>query len=293
MGLADWFNKFHSNLKITDGGTISLRYNNITKRLNTDFWNTTSETAHSIYVGSYGRNTAIQGMSDLDMIFQLPYSIYEKYNNYSSNGQSALLQEVKRSIEKTYSTTSIRADGQVIVVPFDDGISFETVPAFINNDNSFTFPNANNGGSWSKTNPKPEIKAIQDRNSECNNNLVTLCRMLRSWKRKWDVPIGGLLIDTLVYQFIENYEFRDKSFIYYDYFCRDLFKWMSEQDSEQSYWRAPGSGQNVYGKGLFQYKAKRCYNLSLEAIKHETANPQEEWSAKQKWREIFGTQYPD
>ncbi|MCV4600250.1 nucleotidyltransferase, partial [Escherichia coli] len=71
-------------------------------------------------------------MSDLDMIFQLPYSEYQKYNSYLGNGQSALLQAVKRSIEKTYATTSIRGDGQVILVPFNDGITFEVVPAFLN-----------------------------------------------------------------------------------------------------------------------------------------------------------------
>ena len=142
MGLGEWFSTFCSNLQVADGGTISQRYKNITKRLNTDFWNTTSDTSHSLYVGSYGRNTAIQGFSDLDMIFQLPYSEYEKYNNYSGNGQSALLQAVRQSIEKTYSTTSIRADGQVIVVPFVNGILFEVVPAFINEKGSFTFPNS-------------------------------------------------------------------------------------------------------------------------------------------------------
>jgi hypothetical protein len=293
MGLGDWFSTFCSNLQVADDGTISQRYKNITKRLNTDFWNTTSDTSHSLYVGSYGRNTAIQGFSDLDMIFQLPYSEYEKYNNYSGNGQSALLQAVKQSIERTYSTTSIRADGQVIVVPFTDGISFEVVPAFINKNDSFTFPNANNGGSWQVTNPKPEIKAIRDRNTSCNGNLVPLCRMARAWKRKWDIPIGGLLIDTLAYQFIDGWQYKDKSYLYYDYMCRDFFKWLSEQDSEQEYWKAPGSGQYVYGKGLFQYKAKRCYNISLEAIAHETATPKQEWSAKQKWRDIFGTVFPD
>ena len=293
MGLSDWFSSFCSNITVKDESTISSRYKSITKRLNTDFWNTDSETSHSLYVGSYGRNTAIQGFSDLDMIFQLPYSVYEQYNKYSGNGQSALLQVVKNSIEKTYSTTSIRGDGQVIVVPFTDGISFEVVPAFINTDDSFTFPDSSGGGSWKKTNPKPEIRAIRERNNACNGNLIKLCRMMRSWKNKWEVPIGGLLIDTLGYQFIENWEHRDKSYVYYDYMCRDFFKWMSEQDSDQIYWKAPGSGQYVYGKGLFQYKAKRCYNISLEAIEHETANPKREYSAKQKWREIFGTAYPD
>lgn len=293
MSLAEWFSDFCSNLTIKDSGTISTRYKNITKRLNTDFWGTTSDTTHSLYVGSYGRKTATQGFSDLDMIFRLPYEEYKKYDNYSGNGQSALLQAVKRSIEKTYSTTSIRGDGQVVLVPFNDGIVFEVVPAFANKDDSFTYPDANDGGRWRITNPKPEIAAIKSRNDVCNGNLKQLCRMMRAWKRKWDVPIGGLLIDTLAYQFIENWEYKDKSYFYYDYMSRDFFKWMADQDSEQEYWKAPGSGQYVYGKGLFQYKAKRCYNISLEAIEHETADPKREWSAKQKWREIYGTSFPD
>ncbi|EOT6560546.1 TPA: nucleotidyltransferase [Escherichia coli] len=293
MGLAEWFCGFCSNLTVKDGGTISTRYRNITKRLNTDFWDSSSDTSHSLYVGSYGRNTATQGLSDLDMIFQLPYSEYQKYNSYLGNGQSALLQAVKRSIEKTYATTSIRGDGQVILVPFNDGITFEVVPAFLNVSDSYTFPDANGGGRWRITNPKPEISAMRLRNNITNNNLVQLCRMARAWKRKWDVPISGLLIDTLAYQFIENWAHRDKSYLYYDFMSRDFFKWMADQDTSKEYWKAPESGQYVYGKGLFQYKAKRCYNISLEAIEHEMATPKREWSAKQKWREIYGSTFPD
>jgi Second Messenger Oligonucleotide or Dinucleotide Synthetase domain len=250
MGIADWFNEFCGNLQVQESGSISTRYKNITRRLNTDFWTTTSDTAHSLYVGSYGRNTAIGGFSDLDMIMQLPYSVYEQYNAYVFNGQSALLQAVKTYVEKTYSKTSIRADGQVIVIPFTDNISFELVPAFLNKDDSYTFPDANDGGRWRITNPRPEIKAIRDRNDACNGNLVPLCRMARAWKRTWDVPIGGLLIDTLAYQFIIDWQYRDKSYLYYDLMSRDFFKWMADQDEKQEYWKAPGSGSSVYGKGL-------------------------------------------
>jgi tRNA nucleotidyltransferase (CCA-adding enzyme) len=95
MSPANWFNSFCDNLKITNEIGISLRYKAITRRLNKDFWQTESETAHSLYVGSYGRNTATGGFSDLDMIMQLPYSVYLQHNSYSSNGQSALLQAVK------------------------------------------------------------------------------------------------------------------------------------------------------------------------------------------------------
>jgi hypothetical protein len=292
MALADWFQTFCLNLQVQEGATISVRYRNIARRLNTDFWTTTSETSHSLYAGSYGRNTAIAGFSDLDMIFELPYTEYLKFGGYQGNGQSALLQAVKRSIEKTYSVTRIRADGQVIVVPFSDGISFEVVPAFLNSDNSYTYPDANSGGRWRATDPRPEIEAIRVRSRATNGNLVQLCRMMRQWKRVWDVPIGGLLIDTLAYQFIENWPYRDKSYLYYDYMCRDFFLWMAAQHLEQAYWRSPGAGQFVHRKGMFQYKARRCYNLALEAIAHETAPIKREWAARQKWRKIFGGRFP-
>jgi hypothetical protein len=294
MGLADWFSTFCANLQVKNVASISLRYKAITQRLNTDFWNTTSETSHSLYVGSYGRNTAIDGFSDLDMVFELPAALYHQYNAYQVNGQSALLQAVRTSMRRTYPSSDIGGDGQVVVVKFTDGMAFEVVPVFENQAGSYTYPDSNGGGSWKTTNPRPEIKAIKDRNDACNKNLVPLCRMMRAWKNQWDVPIGGLLIDTLAYQFIETYEHRDKSFVYYDYICRDFFRYMADQDRTQAYWRAPGSAQRVDRKGTFEYKATRCYNIAIEAIAHEQHKPDsQEWSAKQKWREIFGTAFPN
>ena len=292
MGLAEWFRDLCSNILVQNTGIISSRYRAITRRLNTDFWDTTSETSHSLYVGSYGRNTAIDGISDIDMVFELPSDLYHRYDGYTGNGQSSLLQAVRNSIQQTYSNSSVGGDGQVVIVSFSDGLQFEIVPVFSNNLGTYTYPDSNGGGTWRTTNPRAEIDAIRTRNNECNENLVRLCRMMRAWKRAWNVPIGGLLIDTLAYQFIGNWQYRDKSFLHYDYMCRDFFNYMKEQDKEQEYWRAPGSHQYVDRKGLFQSKAGRCYSISLEAIAHESANPKREWSAKQKWREIFGNSFP-
>ena len=44
MGLADWFSIFCSNIQVQNGAVISLRYKAITRRLNTDFWETASDT---------------------------------------------------------------------------------------------------------------------------------------------------------------------------------------------------------------------------------------------------------
>lgn len=53
----------------------------------------------------------------------------------------------------------------------------------------------------------------------------------------------------------------------------------------------PGSGAYVYGKDRFQWKARRCCNLAKQPIAHESAK--EEWAAKKKWREIYGTSFPN
>ena len=54
-------------------------------------------------------------------------------------------------------------------------------------------------------------------NDNCNNNLKNLCRMCRAWKEKNNVDIKGITIDVLAYNFLSNYEYKDKSYLYYDY----------------------------------------------------------------------------
>jgi hypothetical protein len=287
MSVADNFKSFCDKLIQKD---VSYHYNRITKRFNLDFRGLDSETVYSLYIGSHGRRTATSKTSDIDMLYQLPSSLYEKYNSYTGNGQSALLQAVRESLRKTYSTSSIGADGQVVVVSFEDDVTFEILPAFANVNGNFTYPDSNNGGSWKTTDPKPEIQAIRNRDDEYNSNLRRLCRMARIWKTENNVPIKGLLIDTLAYQFIGQWAYNDKSYLYYDWMMRDFFFFLFNQDSNKSYWLAPGSGRYVYRTGPFEYHAKRAYNSAVDAIQYESEGKQ--YSAKIAWQEIFGTIYP-
>jgi len=293
MNIGEKFNILCNNLTVEQKtrSTISDRYQLITQRLNTDFWSIDSKISNSLYVGSYGRGTAVRGFSDLDIIFKMPYQIYVKYNNYTYNGQSALLQAVKLSLQKTYHSTHLRGDGQVVSIRFTDEIEFEILPAFEKVDHSFLYPDSNNGGKWKSTNPAPEIKTIKVNNELTNYNLINLCRMTRAWRNKWDVPMGGLLIDTLANQFLMQWEYKHKSYFYYDFMVRDFFLYLSVQIPQKLYWKAIGSGQNVYRKGCFEKKAKQCYNLAVEAIECESQKYY--YTANLKWREIYGSTYPN
>ena len=57
----------------------------------------------------------------------------------------------------------------------------------------------------------------------------------------------------------------------------------------QEWWRAPGSARYAWGKD-FQSKAKRCYNLSLNAIDSEENGFM--FTAKKHWRDIYGSAFP-
>lgn len=61
-------------------------------------------------------------------------------------------------------------------------------------------------------------------------------------------------------------------------------------DKSKLYWLAPGSNRYVWKKGDFQSKAKIAYDNAIDAISYEGNG--NVYSAKQKWREIYGTKFP-
>lgn len=287
MDVENTFKGFLKNLAVSNRSEISGRYKRITKCLNRYYWENESDTSHSLQVGSYGRQTAIDGISDLDMIFELPWAVYDRFNNHEGNGQSALLQEVKNAIKSTYSNTDIKGDGQVVVVSFNNYV-IEVLPAFPYEDGSFLYPDSKDDGSWKTTKPRLEIEEINALNTDSNGNLKNLCKMVRSWKNKVGAPLGGLLIDTLCYNFLKvNPEYNDRGYIYYDWYVRDFFEYLGSQSKTQEFWYAPGSNQKVYKKGNFIAKAKKAHKKCLKAIEREDNK-----TVNIIWREIFGPAFP-
>lgn len=99
--------------------------------------------------------------------------------------------------------------------------------------------------------------------------------------------MGGLLIDTLAYNFVSGTdEYDSKSFLYYDLLSRDFFKYLSEL-SDQDYYAAPGSRQRVKVRSRFQRKAKKAYDLCLNAIAAEKQK-----NVNDKWRLVYGRPFP-
>lgn len=292
ISVSDDFSTFCDNLRIpdTDIDSIRSRYHAITKRINTDYWYSSSDTAHSLYVGSYGRGTCIY-TSDVDIVVDLPWTEFQRFDGYTGNKQSALLREVRLCLQKTYSASEISADGQVVDIDFNDGIKFEIVPAFKGTQSSsYLYPDTNNGGTWKSMDPRIEMDSFDAMNKRCNGNLKNLAKMVRSWNSYNDVFMKGALIDSIAYRFLSSYKYSDKSFTYYDWMSRDFFKYLYD-NSDQSYWHMPGSNIEISKVYSFSSEAKTAYDNSVEAISCFDSDYSYSWH--NDWRKIYGPKFPE
>lgn len=262
MSVSSVFQEFCQSIKLVDKVTWTNRFKRITKKINEKYYdNPDDDSNHRLRVGSTGRYTATSDASDYDIILELPWETYDRFNSHE-HGQSDLLQEVKSCIKETYSKTDISADGQVVDVNFNDGL-IEVVPGFENHDKSFQYPDTHNGGSWKTTNPRPEKEQCKNDNDNSSGTFRDLSRMIRVWKNHQGFVFQGILIDTLVHNFYKENEddVNNSSYSGYPQLMYDLFQYLSEQDLEQTTWHALGSNQEIKCKdNHFIKKAKDACN---------------------------------
>ena len=288
MSLGNDFQTFIESLEPTNISEMEITVGEIAKKLNKNYYNLDGDnTSHMYIVGSVGRETAIKGVSDLDILFDLPNDKYKQYDGYEGNGQSALLQEVKNVIKGRYPKTDISGDGQVVVIKFNK-YTVELVPGFKKSDDRFKYPDTHNGGSWKCTDPLPEVAESKSTAEDTDNNFKYIANMLRAWKNKQGFKFGGLLIDTITYKFLgEKTDYRNIGFDSYLDMTKALFEYIQGLNKNQDYWFALGSNQKVYNcdNGKFITKAEKAY----KKIKDLTENSSD---VNKKLRQIFGTQFP-
>lgn len=110
--------------------------------------------------------------------------------------------------------------------------------------------------------------------------------MIRAWKNEQGFKFGGLLIDTLVYNFFnEDSERKKVEYGGYLGLFKELFKYLGNQNENRKFWYALGSNQKVYNKKCkFVKKANTAYNK----IKDLTEDDELLYSTLQ---EIFGESF--
>lgn len=283
------FRRFLSNIQLTKPQLedAKTKHNGVRKTLHDAYYSTSYTGGTSILVGSYGKNTAVRPPSDIDILFVMPPDQYQRYDSYTGNGQSQLLQDAKKILLKTYSTTDIKGDGQVVSVPFQS-FAVEVVPVYKTGlSGDYLTPDTHEGGKWKRTNPKAESKNISDSNTESKDNTVHLIKMLKVWKRNCNVEVKSLGIELMAIEFIGGWSNKGNSHVYYDWMIRDFFKYMLTK--KDSVFLIPGIFE-IYSVGsTWESKANSAFTRAKKACGYERDKNDE--LANVEWKKIFGYLY--
>ncbi|MDF1599709.1 hypothetical protein PZ895_07955 [Mesorhizobium sp. YIM 152430] len=289
MSVSERFRIFLERLTLTD---IQMqngrdRRESAIKPLNLYYWASSSGTANSIFIGSWAKRTRMRPPRDVDVLFQLPYSVYEQYQRREGNKQSQLLQEIRGVLLKSYPYTAIRGDGPAVVVPFSS-YNVEVIPAFKLEDGKYWVCITAGGGSYKAADYEAERVAISSSTTRSNGNTRELVKMMKRWQTHCAVPIKSFWFEILAVDFINSWEHAGKSRTWYDWMVRDFLVYLVGK--ENSYVFAPGTWEAMSLGSAWTSKARTARDRAINACEHEAGS--RPISAGEEWQKIFGTDIP-
>jgi hypothetical protein len=289
IGVTERFRRFHADLNLTQdqlddgiGKQLGVR-----QSLQRAYYGEATAQPPGFMVGSWGKGTQVRPSLDVDVFFVLPVAEYDRINQLSGNKQSALLQEVKSKLQVTYPQTTMRGDGQVVIVGFNS-IAVEVVPVFAYSDGAYCMPDANNGGRWKRVDPLAEFSFINAAEQAAFGNVRPVAKMIKTWRRECNVPLKSFQIELLVAEFLSTYQFRNQHYFYYDWFMRDFFFFLCGKAWHTIH--MPGTGEAIPLGADWLSRAQSARDRALKACDYERDDLT--ISAGEEWQKIFGNRIP-
>ena len=201
---------WNSELTPSQRSDAMTKVHNVGRCLHAAYYQGAYDPGNVVVVGSYGKGTTVRPLSDIDMLYLLPVSEYHRINQVFGNGQSQLLQEVKRTLANTFPRTDLSADGQVVMAPFTS-FAVEIVPAFRCNDGTYVTCHTAGGGSWRSSNPQAESHAIANLDIVFGNKVTHLIKLLKAWKHTCNVPLKSIVLEIAACSFVRQWQYNQKS----------------------------------------------------------------------------------
>ncbi|WP_317202299.1 CBASS oligonucleotide cyclase, partial [Janthinobacterium sp.] len=283
------FVKLKVNLEISNlqAEVISTRQKSVREVLDNGL--TVSDT---FLTGSYVRNTMIAPLkqADVDIIVILDNKYFHNYNSGQNGGQAGLLDLVKRTLLRTYtSTPDISRSGQAVTIRFSDFV-VDVVPGFHRSGGGFLIPNSITS-SWISTDPKKHVDLSTDANRLHNGDLVPLIKMIKCWNRERGGFFRSFHLEVLAWEVLKGVQITDYSSGVRYYFdkCRTL---VGQKNLDPAgYGGDIGSYINTTEK--IQEAVKKFETAFEKAIRAEEAALQgRNREAIEIWAQLFGGYFP-
>jgi hypothetical protein len=306
---SDKFDRFDENIRLTATqiDDANCKASNVQRALSRLYYEgaTWGFDPGSFITGSYGKNTAIRPPSDIDLIFPLPWERFQHYTGFAI--QSRILQDVRNGLLETFPQTNIKADGPVVMVPFQT-FAVEVVPCFVSskNNNKFVVCNTKNGGIWKEEDPRTQLLNVVSADAVFAGNATKLIRMLKSWKQACSVPIKSFHLELLAIDFSRTWTHVSETTdpLYHAWMIRDFFSFLLPRANGIVF--VPGTLERLSIGSAWRVSAWRACINARQACKMEenrVAMINSTWGtsylsspisttadqlATTEWRKIFG-----
>lgn len=153
-------------------------------------------------IGSYSRNSAVHGISDMDLLAVFTRESARWGSGYVSG--ATMLDRVRNALGARFHATDADRDGQAVVCRFRDG-DIDVVPAIFEgmrpaggvNRPLFLIPSA--AGGWMPTSPEAHDVLIKEAHAKSGGKFASCIQILKYWRacRRPTTPISSFHLEVL------------------------------------------------------------------------------------------------
>lgn len=267
-----------------------------------------------IKFGSFARKTKIRELDDIDLMFcltangatyTLSGSTYyintpnagDRLKKMSDNdilNSRKVVNKLKSALSEVehYKSAELHSRGEAATLNLQTyEWVFDIVPCFYTDTGLYLIPDCN--GNWKATDPRIDQNLVTETNQNYNGRVIQLIRTLKYWNRhNSSCTIASYMFEQIVINFAKS---KTELSEWIDFNIRDFFNYLSTH-----IYYAVNDPKGIQGnlnsltyeqKKSISDKAQWAYNKAVEAISAETDEKNQE-KAINKWREIFGNQFP-
>ncbi|NNB92813.1 nucleotidyltransferase [Corallococcus exiguus] len=243
----------------------------------------------SILSGSYGRNTAIRPLHDIDLFLIFP----------GGNGRGeplspeAFLLRVKHALEAEFRGKEARLQNRSVNIDFTGtGIGFDVVPAIEDprQRNLYHIPDLDRD-TWILSDPRRHQAICDAANERAKKKLKPLIKAVKRWNQQQGRPARSFQLEVMAYEGIATLP-QGAS---YAEGMAHLFKFMSGR-VEETCLEPAGIGPPV-NAGISQGKLQQAQQRLSGALRQAAWALEQERrgqmaSANEVWRELLGPDFP-
>lgn len=160
--------------------------------------------AHRVeLIGSFKRDTAIRGVSDIDLMLILNSKEVARGKGWKSS--TTVLKHVREQLQNRYWNTAVGVDKQAVVVSFSDHKHpVDVVPAIyqgLDSKNKYAIYAIPDGeGWWMYTSPQGHNKFIATEDNKSRGKLKQTVKFIKHWRecRQPSIPLNTFHLELLL-----------------------------------------------------------------------------------------------